>query len=781
MFVVGIAHLLISSAKMPRQNEGEVAFQSPWMTLRDRPAGWRFDLRNPSSDSLYAGDYAIGWYTFKAERRPEKVRIEFRRRNDPGGTMYSMSGTVYQQFGPAGVRSYVSIEANPCANPVNHGWAGLLFDHSLERLSFPRVGDTFKYDCAQIVQPGQCFGVYYEPSQIIYRTHRLGDLIWYDRTQIRLTRFYADSDLISRHQGFAEDGSFTYGVSNAGSSSVKNCIIRISAVKMVNGATQLVTLDSFGQDLAAGETKTFKVPYHAIFNRTRQISDVTGIQVSINPERVISEPKFDNNVVYAPFPEPKFQVKSLKIVEGPGLKIRFATRFFAQKRTLKFRTKFSGQELSTNMRVEETLGPDGQPIEGSGVIGLARQGFKKLSADELARFHVLHLSTGTTLSAYNVFFPLPVVFVPGIDPLRHLGPRSMRIGQYGGPGSLGELENGIVRRWQSIADAQHVSRVQEFDEAGLPTHYFEETPVDGINRKLRTYRQVAQRQGVTQFPTPLLHDLDLGGSGFTRNSVAFMQGGKILASQVRGFVDASYASKVNIYAHSKGCLILRGAHVQDKALSKFVSKQIMCEGPHAGTNYLLSSYDGWLGNVGNVAGIYKQFENLSPVYNWLSGDIAPKATKRLQTTPNPTLGQLNQYAIPPFSSRCQTYLIRSASSKMKCGVNVVRTPIAPTNSLYDKVLPLPFVDWWKYENINERDSDGVVPTFSQSGRTILSDGKTEKTLPAFADYEDELKGLKRKWIYQLNVGHSQINNSTQLEGVVMDIFGYKKFYTRNGV
>lgn len=171
--------------------------------------------------------------------------------------------------------------------------------------------------------------------------------------------------------------------------------------------------------------------------------------------------------------------------------------------------------------------------------------------------------------------PLPTVIVPGAQPYLHL---STTGGNTSFPDLVAEIIDAVKDGNEGLGDSDSM--------------------MFGDERLIRLPGQATP----TRPFYPILQTIDFRNAEVDRNSCTLAQGGTFVNRTVAALLRNTWASRVNLISHSKGCLTARAALSQNSGLRRTVANFVMIEGPHAGMPLFLE-YEianlpfGWFSNL----------------------------------------------------------------------------------------------------------------------------------------------------------------------------------------
>jgi hypothetical protein len=137
--------------------------------------------------------------------------------------------------------------------------------------------------------------------------------------------------------------------------------------------------------------------------------------------------------------------------------------------------------------------------------------------------------------------------------------------RFGGNGSFPKLETYLKKTFANLFDTIAES--------------------DGYQYLLQPTFIPTDRGTVDRPYYPTLHTLKLPTEGPDRNTIGLKDGGRHLNAQLQTLYDYTWAERINVVAHGKGCLLARAMLTPEigPGTPLKVNKCIMIEGPHLGT------------------------------------------------------------------------------------------------------------------------------------------------------------------------------------------------------
>lgn len=462
----------------------------------------------------------------------------------------------------------------------------------------------------------------------------------------------------------------------------------------------------------------------------------THLLVRTDIENRLNEPNKANNEAATPLPGPLVKTASAFMRRKSILVLNNAVRNFGRKAEVLFKLKIANNEYVANKTItdDNTLGDSflqdnltKNPTE----INLATLRVPLFEKDQVIGIKAVEQSTNKVLATYAFIHNIPLILVPGLDVHGHFGDQNEK---FAGPGTWGILEERLRTSYWQLSQSLNNGRGNPF---GLQ-------PLDPSGVELAV-------NGYGHYPT--LHTLDISATGFMRSNIPFSAAAAALRKQVNALLDKTYCRRVNLIGHSKGCLISRQAIKSEPTFAKKVNLLLMAQGPHSGAPWPNGIAIGSL-----IPGI--DIRNLSPTFpsNFTASNFAP--TPGLANTANPELAELNRSKLPRGSVSGIRYLIvYSQTSKMD---TILLTTYGPDAS----VKPLSF---WT----GKRDSDGIVPSFSQLGKTQIGKWKGlewkvtgDKIIPAFEDIYSEASALRKSLTYQAKSPHTSLTLSEEFANLI---------------
>ena len=272
----------------------------------------------------------------------------------------------------------------------------------------------------------------------------------------------------------------------------------------------------------------------------------------------------------------------------------------------------------------------------------------------------------------QVYIPLPTVIVPGAAPF-------LVDSTVGGNTTFPALEDKII-------DAVRIKNDGIVD------------PDSMVFQDEQLVRLPGQATSTSPF-YPVVQTVDFHNAGFDRNTCTLGQGGELVNRTIKALLQNTWASKVNIISHSKGCLTARAAFSQEATLRSTVASMVMIEGPHAGMVY---TFDKDILNT--LLGGY--FDNLLPTAYNSYMDVGRSKFAAWPTT-NGELARLNSRSLPDGPN----YVIYYSDMDHQ-------TPWAVNANSYTKNI--------------YGDGDGRVPVFSQKGLTFDANAPRQPFVTLFS-------------------------------------------------
>lgn len=230
--------------------------------------------------------------------------------------------------------------------------------------------------------------------------------------------------------------------------------------------------------------------------------------------------------------------------------------------------------------------------------------------------------------------PLPLIFVGGIDPAAALfGNPHVQ----GGNETFPQFEQWLNTRFETVfgTRSQYPS--------GFKKSLCWLVNVDGNPVGF----PVAPGSGTPDLPYyPTMHTLSFFGEPVDRNTVGLSQGGEYLLAAVQTMLSRTYADKVNIIAHSKGCLLTRAMLENHPEMARKVRNAILIQGPHFGS--VAASAPTALPNVFPFIAGYPPdvYRNLYPLWPYYKPTPDAKRWRHPAGFSNAELVDLNKRSLP---------------------------------------------------------------------------------------------------------------------------------------
>ena len=302
---------------------------------------------------------------------------------------------------------------------------------------------------------------------------------------------------------------------------------------------------------------------------------------ALKAEAQVSEAPYVTNVFF-----PQVAVSSAKMINSHTLEVGIFLNVYGGPGSV---------SISANINGKDVVVPNNTLPRGINfvTIDLAQQQVPRFTSNQ--RFTITaHLDTGggKTLDAtHDVIVLLPVVIVPGINPLAFYDGNI-----YGGDGTFPQLETFLRQESQN-----YIASKNAFGDG---------------------YSLI---KDAPNYPT--LNTLE-----YDRNNATLSEGASALATLIANIKSATYAAVVNIVTHSKGGLVARRYVVDDQQLT--VRHLIMTAPPNAGA-VLAETYGAKI----------EGYMNLRPVWKWFRS-TAKLNRKFADVSFNPELRLLNNIPVP---------------------------------------------------------------------------------------------------------------------------------------
>lgn len=398
----------------------------------------------------------------------------------------------------------------------------------------------------------------------------------------------------------------------------------------------------------------------------------------------------------------RFEFNYVRMRNSRILEVQMSSDFVGKTYPVDLFVDVNGALLSKRVYLTDNLEPipslQANPIEFD------------LEAAKIPRFtnNALVKVTATVANVerkVGVWIPLPVIFVPGIDAVAGLPfPLEPFVSANldGGNKTFEAFENAFKDKFWTITK-------------GDP---------NGYNYLYRDYKtkHIPDYYGTVHNPFyPTLHTLIIPGyPTIDRNHITLKDGGWHLHDQIKTLLSKTYADKVNIIAHSKGCLITRAMFVFQKDSPKLVNHLIMIQGPHLGSVaavepkampiYGLKNFPDWVLSWSKSKYPQDVYRNLSPVWNFSKPYEYKKFT--MNETRNPELTYINGKSMP-YQSEIKYTIFYTEKNRTAVGKTYRKIRLQNLSipfNFYSVIVPN-----WDVRVGGWGPGDYVVPKFSQLG------------------------------------------------------------------
>jgi hypothetical protein len=165
----------------------------------------------------------------------------------------------------------------------------------------------------------------------------------------------------------------------------------------------------------------------------------------------------------------------------------------------------------------------------------------------------------------RVAIPLPVIFIGGIHPFGD---------GKGGNGTFANLENYFNSQFEQTYGNQ-----SEYPSVGSRNYCY----LVNVPGNPPGFPTQANSGSATVPYYPTTHTMSFAGESVDRNTVGLYQGGAMLLEAVNTMLARTYANRVDLIAHSKGCLLARAMFAGNNRYGGNTRRLIMIQGPHDGS------------------------------------------------------------------------------------------------------------------------------------------------------------------------------------------------------